>query len=105
MADTENKPPVEEDVDMKDEPSAGGDAEVNDKSSSNGEVKVEPEPEPEPEILGPPNGLEKKIIKQMEVWQQLLNYYFSLTSFINFVVGNINCIGGLMIRAFLSPVW
>lgn len=69
MADTENKPPVEEDVDMKDEPSAGGDAEVNDKSSSNGEVKVEPEPEPEPEILGPPNGLEKKIIKQME-------YYF-----------------------------
>jgi hypothetical protein len=42
------------------------------------------EPEPEPEILGPPNGLEKKIIKQMEVWQQLFDYYFSLTSFMNF---------------------
>lgn len=68
MADTDIKTPVEEDVDMKDEPGPGGDAEVNDKSS-NGEVKVEPEPEPEPEILGPPNGLEKKIIKQME-------YYF-----------------------------
>ncbi|XP_071151977.1 lupus La protein homolog [Mytilus edulis] len=65
MADTENSPPAD-DVDMK----AGGDAETNNKSP-NGEVKVEikDEPEPEPEVLGPPNGLEKKIIKQME-------YYF-----------------------------
>lgn len=65
MADTENSPPAD-DVDMK----AGGDAETNNKSP-NGEVKVEvkEEPEPEPEVLGPPNGLEKKIIKQME-------YYF-----------------------------
>ncbi|CAC5401615.1 Zinc finger CCCH domain-containing protein 21,Zinc finger CCCH domain-containing protein 15 homolog,Translation machinery-associated protein 46,Zinc finger CCCH domain-containing protein 11,Zinc finger CCCH domain-containing protein 15 [Mytilus coruscus] len=62
MADTENSPPAD-DVDMK----AGGDAETNNKSP-NGEVKVEvkEEPEPEPEVLGPPNGLEKKIIKQME---------------------------------------
>lgn len=66
MADTENQPPLEEEVDMK----AGGDADIeNNEESSNGEVKVEPEPEPEPEVLGPPNGLEKKIIKQME-------YYF-----------------------------
>lgn len=57
MADTENVAPNE--VDMQ----AGGDA--------NGEVKqeIKEEPEPEPEVLGPPNGLEKKIIKQME-------YYF-----------------------------
>ena len=103
MADTDVIPPVEADVDMKDEPGPGGDAEVNEKSS-NGEIKVEPEPEPEPEILGPPNGLEKKIIKQMEVWQQLFDYYFSLTSFMNFVAGNINCIGGVMVSMLVSSV-